>query len=337
MSAPLSPGKAVVLERVRKSYGPVEVLRDFSLEITAGSFCTLLGASGSGKTTLLKLIAGFETLDGGAIQIGGRDVSHVPVNRRNIGMVFQNYALFPHMSVRDNVAFGLEMRRVPKAEAAPRITEALAMVGLEGLERRAPRELSGGQQQRVALARALVIRPDILLMDEPLGALDKTLRASLQRQIKQLQARLGVTIIFVTHDQEEALHMSDLIVVLEKGRIEQAGTPQELYRRPANRFVASFLGECNILTLDGTPHGIRPEKLRLGAMASTLPHRREGVVSELTFLGPHLRVTADTAEGPLTALTDADHATACRLGERILLGFSGEDAMPLADSPNATP
>jgi ABC-type Fe3+/spermidine/putrescine transport system ATPase subunit len=323
-------GQSVQLDCVRKAYGRTVVLRDFSLEIPAGRFCTLLGASGSGKTTLLKLIAGFETLDSGAIRIGGRDVSRTPVNRRNIGMVFQNYALFPHMSVRDNVAFGLDMRRVPKPEAAARVAEAMAMVGLDGFGARYPRELSGGQQQRVALARALVIRPDILLMDEPLGALDKNLRASLQSEIKRLQARLGVTIVFVTHDQEEALHMSDLIVVLERGTIEQVGTPRELYQRPANRFVASFLGECNYLTLGGVPHGIRPEKLRIGAAAAMATHRREGIVEELTFLGTGLRIMTDTPDGQLIALVPVDAASgALAVGQGLTLGFETADAMPM--------
>jgi ABC-type Fe3+/spermidine/putrescine transport system ATPase subunit len=331
MSQPTPPrGQSVQLDRVSKSYGRAEVLRDFTLEIPGGAFCTLLGASGSGKTTLLKLIAGFETLDGGAIRIGGRDVSRTPVNRRNIGMVFQNYALFPHMSVRDNVAFGLDMRRVPKPEASGRVAEAMAMVGLDGFGARYPRELSGGQQQRVALARALVIRPDILLMDEPLGALDKNLRASLQSEIKRLQARLGVTIVFVTHDQEEALHMSDLIVVLERGVIEQVGTPRELYQRPANRFVASFLGECNYLALDGVEHGVRPEKLRIGTAAGDAAYQRQGTIEELTFLGTGLRVLARTSDGPLVALAPVDAASsALAVGNPLTLGFDARDAMPL--------
>jgi ABC-type Fe3+/spermidine/putrescine transport system ATPase subunit len=332
MSDTPSPrGQSVQLDCVGKSYGRAEVLKDFSLDIPGGSFCTLLGASGSGKTTLLKLIAGFEAMDGGAIRIGGRDVSRVPVNRRNIGMVFQNYALFPHMSVQDNVAFGLDMRRVPKAEVEQRVAETLVMVGLDTLDTRYPRELSGGQQQRVALARALVIRPDILLMDEPLGALDKNLRASLQSQIKQLQSRLGITIVFVTHDQEEALHMSDMIVVLERGRIEQVGSPRDLYQQPVNRFVASFLGECNYIQLGGRPHGVRPEKLRIGASASAATHQLSGTVEELTFLGANLRIVAKTAEGNMVALAAADASTAAlAAGQPLLFGFMAEDAMPMA-------
>ncbi|MFC0407067.1 ABC transporter ATP-binding protein [Roseomonas elaeocarpi] len=315
-------GQSVEIDRVRKSYGPTQILRDFSLAVPGGSFCTLLGASGSGKTTLLKLIAGFEVLDGGAIRLGGRDISHVPVNRRNIGMVFQNYALFPHMSVQDNVAFGLSMRRVPKAEAAARVAEALEMVGLAPLAGRYPRQLSGGQQQRVALARALVIRPDLLLMDEPLGALDKNLRSSLQSEIKRLQARLGVTILFVTHDQEEALHMSDLIVVLDAGRIEQVGSPQALYRRPANRFVASFLGDCNFVELEGRTLAVRPEDVMLGKNIHDGMHRRSATVEEATFLGSHLRVTLRSGNDRIVALAPfGEYEGAFSSGSHLEMGF----------------
>ena len=328
--APKPPGQSLEIDRVRKSYGPTQILRDFSLDVPGGSFCTLLGASGSGKTTLLKLIAGFETLDGGAIRLGGRDIGQVPVNRRNIGMVFQNYALFPHMSVRDNVAFGLSMRRVARAETAARVAEALEMVGLAPLAGRYPRQLSGGQQQRVALARALVIRPDLLLMDEPLGALDKNLRASLQSEIKRLQTRLGVTIVFVTHDQEEALHMSDLIVVLDGGRIEQVGSPQALYRRPANRFVASFLGDCNFVERDGRTFAVRPEELMLGPRVSDGMHRAAGVVEEATFLGAHLRVVVRSGGERLVALVPAAaEKPDLTVGRQVELGFAPADVTSL--------
>jgi putative spermidine/putrescine transport system ATP-binding protein len=239
--------QSVELKGIAKRYGGVVAAEDVDLTIAAGAFCTLLGPSGSGKTTLLKLIAGFEPPSAGKIAIGGNDMADVPVAKRNIGMVFQNYALFPNMTVAGNVAFPLEARRLARAEIDTRVKDALALVSLEGLGERYPRQLSGGQQQRVALARALVFNPDILLMDEPLGALDKNLRASIQLEIKRLHRRLGVTVVYVTHDQEEALYLSDRIVVLERGRVAQEGTPEDVYERPATRFVATFLGDCNLV------------------------------------------------------------------------------------------
>jgi ABC-type Fe3+/spermidine/putrescine transport system ATPase subunit len=252
----------------------------------------------------------------------------VPVARRNIGMVFQNYALFPHMTVAGNVAFGLEMRRVGRAEVLRRVSEALALVGLEGLGDRYPRQLSGGQQQRVALARALVIRPDILLMDEPLGALDKSLRQGLQLQLKELQARLGVTIIFVTHDQEEALHLSDRIVLLNAGRIEQAGTPRELYLRPRNRFVATFLGECNCLEEKGRGYGVRPEKLKVGTPPGPGWQRLDAVVTDTIFLGSSIRVGLAQGKTRLVALVPVgDGGVILAPGQRVELTFAETDAM----------
>jgi putative spermidine/putrescine transport system ATP-binding protein len=324
-------GKSILLQRIDKSYGSTSVLRGFDLTIPAGRFCTLLGASGSGKTTLLKLIAGFEKPDGGSIEIDGRKMDGVPVARRNMGMVFQNYALFPHMRVRANVAFGLDMRRVPRAESEARVQECLALVGLAEHADRHPRELSGGQQQRVALARALVIRPDILLMDEPLGALDKNLRRSLQLELKQLQSRLGVTVVFVTHDQEEALHMSDMIVLLNQGRIEQAGSPRDLYHHPASRFAATFLGECNCRGTGPEMHGVRPEKLRLGAAASGAEHRVQGEITDITFLGNGLRVTLQSQGEALVALTPSDAANlAFQVGQTVMAGYDTADAMPFS-------
>jgi ABC-type Fe3+/spermidine/putrescine transport system ATPase subunit len=322
-------GKSVRLARVSKSYGVTRVLHDFDLDVPAGSFCTLLGASGSGKTTILKLIAGFEDLDFGSIHIGERDMGGVPVARRNIGMVFQNYALFPHMTVAGNIAFGLEMRRVGRAEASRRVGEALALVGLEEFGDRYPRQLSGGQQQRVALARALVIGPDILLMDEPLGALDKNLRQGLQIQLKQLQARLGVTIVFVTHDQEEALHLSDRIVLLNKGRIEQQGTPRDLYLKPRNRFVASFLGECNCFEVDGRMLGVRPEKLRLSNSLDTRAHRFEAIVTDVVFLGSGMRIGLKRGDALLAALVSIEEGGGVAPGQTLELSYAARDAMPL--------
>ena len=238
------------LERLRKSYGEVVAVADLSLEVNEGELVVLLGPSGCGKTTTLRMVAGFVEASEGRIVLGGRDITELPPYRRNCGLVFQNYALFPHLTVFENVAFGLRMRREPEAEIARRVGEALALVRLESFGERMPRQLSGGQQQRVALARALVIQPDILLLDEPLSNLDAKLRQEVRLEIRQLQRKLGLTTMLVTHDQEEALALADRLVVMEHGAIQQVGTQRELYERPANRFVAGFVGRTNFI--DGT-------------------------------------------------------------------------------------
>ncbi len=235
----------VELRGLDKRYGRVVALDGVSLAFADGEFFGLLGPSGSGKTTLLRAIAGFVEPDGGEIRLDGKDLRRTPVHRRDIGMVFQNYALFPHMSVFDNVAFGLAVRRVGRAETRRRVEEMLALVRLSGLDQRRPRQLSGGQQQRVALARALITRPRVLLLDEPLGALDKRLRQEMQIELRQIQRRVGITTIFVTHDQEEALTLSDRIAILNEGRVVQVGAPAEVYERPATAFAANFLGDAN--------------------------------------------------------------------------------------------
>ena len=231
------------IEGASKSFGEVAALADVSLGVSAGEFVTILGPSGSGKTTLLKVIAGFETADTGRILVDGADVTDLDPAQRNIGMVFQNYALFPHMSVARNVAYPLAMRRMAKAEIDRRVAEALDMVELAGMAERLPKQLSGGQQQRVALARATVFQPRLLLLDEPFGALDRKLREQMQLEVRRLQRRLGLTTLFITHDQEEALVMSDRIAVMDKGRLQQVGLPHEIYEAPANPFIADFIGE----------------------------------------------------------------------------------------------
>lgn len=240
-------GIAVRFDAVLKRFGEVVALHEVSLPIRRGEFMTLLGPSGCGKTTLLNLVAGFFSPDGGKILVDGELVNDVPTYKREIGMMFQNYALFPHMTVAANVAYGLKMRRLPKDEITRRVRDALALVKLTGFEDRKPRQLSGGQQQRVALARALVINPKVLLLDEPFSALDKNLRASMQVELREIQRKLGVTTIFVTHDQSEALSLSDRIAVMSEGRIRQVGPPVEIYARPCERFVASFVGDANVL------------------------------------------------------------------------------------------
>ncbi|HTR88288.1 MAG TPA: ABC transporter ATP-binding protein [Reyranella sp.] len=240
------PSGELRVEGVSKRFGDVLALDRVSLDIARGELLTILGPSGSGKTTLLKIVAGFERPDGGAVKVDGADITSLPPARRDIGMVFQNYALFPHLTVSGNVAFPLEMRGVPKAEIDRRVGEALAMVELAGYGQRLPKQLSGGQQQRVALARAIVFNPRLLLLDEPFGALDRKLRETMQLEVRRLQRRLGLTTIFITHDQEEALVLSDRIAVMNKGAIQQVAGTTEIYERPANDFVADFVGESNI-------------------------------------------------------------------------------------------
>jgi spermidine/putrescine transport system ATP-binding protein len=237
----------VEFARVTRRFGAFAAVDDLTLRIRAGEFITLLGPSGCGKTTLLRIASGFETPDAGAVLLEGRDVTRVPPYRRDVNQVFQSYALFPHLTVRQNIGFGLRMKRVPRAEAKHRVEEVIALVSLAGMEDRKPHQLSGGQKQRVALARAIVCRPKVLLLDEPLAALDAKLRRSMQVELKRLQQRLGITFVFVTHDQEEALTMSDRIAVMDRGRIEQVGDAADVYNRPRTAFVAGFIGQANLL------------------------------------------------------------------------------------------
>ncbi|WP_437813364.1 ABC transporter ATP-binding protein [Sorangium sp. So ce1078] len=237
----------VELRAVTKRFGSFHAVSEVDLEIKAGEFITLLGPSGCGKTTLLRMISGFETPTSGAVLLEGKDVTHEPPYRRDVNQVFQSYALFPHMTVQENISFGLRMKKVPRQEMAERVRAAVAMVSLGGMEQRKPSQLSGGQRQRVALARAIVCRPKVLLLDEPLSALDAKLRHAMQVELKELQKKLGITFVFVTHDQEEALTMSDRIAVINKGRIEQLGDASQIYHRPKTTFVANFIGQANIL------------------------------------------------------------------------------------------
>ena len=261
---------------LRKSYGAVTAVDGVDLEIARGEFFTMLGPSGSGKTTTLRMIAGFERPDEGTIELAGQDVSSLPPFDRDVNTVFQDYALFPHMTVQENVEYGLRVKKVPKDERRQKATEALAMVRLEGYGDRKPGQLSGGQRQRVALARAIVNTPRALLLDEPLGALDLKLRQELQIELKQIQQELGMTFIYVTHDQEEALTMSDRIAVFNQGKIEQVGTPAEMYEHPATPFVAGFIGTSNILERGGRTFTVRPEKIRLSVSDDVGGRRRAG-------------------------------------------------------------
>jgi putative spermidine/putrescine transport system ATP-binding protein/spermidine/putrescine transport system ATP-binding protein len=301
---------AVALDGVTKRFGKTTALDDVSLMVRRGELMTLLGPSGCGKTTLLNLVAGFLIPDSGEIAIAGRRMTDVAAYRREIGIMFQNYALFPHMSVAANVGYGLRMRRIAKAEIARRVGEALALVKLAGLEDRKPRQLSGGQQQRVALARALVIRPQVLLLDEPFSALDRNLRASMQVELKEIQRKLGVTAIFVTHDQSEALSLSDRIAVIADGRIRQLDTPDEIYRHPLDRFVASFIGDANVLRarlerIDGAVATVVLGAARATVPARTLQGAAVGNSVDLFIRPEELRVADNEAAAAVHGLVAA--------------------------------
>ncbi len=324
----------ISFQKVTKEYGALRVVEDLDLDIARGEFVSLLGPSGSGKTTLLMMLAGFENVTGGSILLDGQKINDLPPYKRDMGVVFQSYALFPHMSVAKNVAFPLDMRGAPKAETADRVAKALDMVQLGHLADRRPGQLSGGQQQRVALARCLVFEPRVVLMDEPLGALDKQLREQMQLDIRDLHHRLGLTIIFVTHDQDEALTMSDRIAVFDEGVIQQCASPRELYDHPANRFVAEFIGETNLLEgkickisgemltfalPDGTEfqaHGmpgfgvgdaallsLRPERIELNHAEQTPEGQNslKGQITDTVYQGDHLRVDIKTSAGRFIA------------------------------------
>jgi putative spermidine/putrescine transport system ATP-binding protein len=270
-----------------KRYGDVRAVDGVDLDIARGEFFTLLGPSGSGKTTTLRLIAGFELPDAGRVELAGREVAALPPYRRDVNTVFQDYALFPHMTVGENVAYGLRIRKVARAERRRRAEEALALVRLEGLADRKPAQLSGGQRQRVALARAIVNQPRVLLLDEPLGALDLKLRQEMQLELKRIQQEVGITFVYVTHDQEEALTMSDRLAVFNQGRIEQVGAPAEVYEQPRSEFIAGFVGVSNVLDRDGRRFTVRPEKIRLlrdGEPPDGL-HVEEGTIEDASYAG----------------------------------------------------
>ncbi|HET7678193.1 MAG TPA: ABC transporter ATP-binding protein [Candidatus Limnocylindrales bacterium] len=323
---------AVHLERVSKHYGDVVAVDGIDLDIAAGEFFSLLGPSGSGKTTTLRMIAGFETPTAGRILLGGADVTGRPPYERDVNTVFQDYALFPHMSVGENVAYGLMIRHVPRAERERRVREALRMVRLEGLERRRPSQLSGGQRQRVALARALINQPAVLLLDEPLGALDLKLRQEMQIELKAIQQRVGITFVYVTHDQEEALAMSDRLAVFDHGRIEQVGSPAEVYERPATAFVAGFVGTSNLLSgasaraivgREGT-FTVRPEKIRLAELAEApgpSDVAADGRILDVVYLGPDTRFVVGLEEGAQLIVIRQNVAT------------SSMEALALKDTP----
>ena len=363
----VEPDAAYVrFDNVQKSYdGVTLVVKNLQLDIAKGEFLTMLGPSGSGKTTCLMMLAGFEPATHGEIFLNSRPINNVAPHKRGIGMVFQNYALFPHMSVEENLLFPLEVRRMPRDEAHRRVEKALEMVELSGFGGRRPAQLSGGQQQRVAVARALVFEPDLVLMDEPLGALDKQLREQMQYEIKHIHENLGVTVVYVTHDQSEALTMSDRIAVFDDGIIQQLSTPDELYERPQNSFVAQFIGENNTLhgmvlelrngecrvALDGggevsavpvntggmnarTTLSLRPERVTVGPRNGTLANVFPARVEELIYLGDHIRTrfTVCGHDDFIVKIPNSAVHARLREGETIDIGWNAEDCRALDPS-----
>ena len=316
-----TPAPIVRLASVRKAYKDVVAVDQVDLDVAPGEFFTLLGPSGSGKTTTLRLIAGFEKPDRGVIELDGKDVTALPPFERNVNTVFQDYALFPHLTVAGNIAYGLESRAVPRRDIDVRVQEALRMVRLESYGARRPGQLSGGQRQRVGLARAIVNRPAVLLLDEPLGALDLKLRQEMQSELKRIQAEVGITFLYVTHDQEEALTMSDRIAIFNQGRIVQIGTPGEIYERPVNEFVASFIGTSNILVRGGKRLLLRPEKIHIASAGSAFGesglHLEEGRLLETIYVGMFTRYRVALKDGAeVTVVRQNMDRSASPLGEQ---------------------
>lgn len=354
------PESILRLESVRKSYGAFQILKSLDLEAVDGEFLSLLGPSGCGKTTTLRIIAGFERPDAGVVTLGGQDITVLPPNKRDVSTVFQDYSLFPHMTVAENVAFGLVERKIPKTDIADRVSVMLDMVRLGDFASRKPAQLSGGQKQRVALARSLVVRPRILLLDEPLGALDLKLRKTMQLELRSFQRRLGITFIYVTHDQEEALTMSDRIVVMKGGEIQQIGGARAIYNQPANRFVADFIGETTLIdgvvsTIDGglvqvdTPSGpikveangrrkvargqrccvsVRPEKVRIGDGGA---NGFDALVETVTFRGSAVEYGLQLQQGQTLRASGPATASNAKAGDRVKVGWNTSDAVLLED------
>ncbi|WP_349828943.1 ABC transporter ATP-binding protein [Brevibacterium litoralis] len=350
-------GAGLQLTDVTKTFGDFTAIRDISLSIEPGEFVTFLGPSGSGKTTTLNCIAGFEDVTHGEVTLGGKPLTHTPIHKRNIGMVFQGYALFPHMSVEKNVAYPLKQRKLPKSEVKAATEKALETVGLTQFRHRLPAQLSGGQRQRVALARAICFRPPLLLMDEPLSALDKALREQLQQEIRRIHREIGTTVVFVTHDQDEALALSDRIVVFDKGRIQQIGTPRELYQDPVNEFVSGFVGESVTLAGDFDGSGftaagvsmpftpdeawsgaatlmVRPENVFIAADATRLDEvgvevRTDAVIEDITYVGNSVKYRVTTVSGEGIVRAEDTGAFVGGVGDTVMIGWKAENTKVL--------
>ncbi|KJB88645.1 spermidine/putrescine ABC transporter ATP-binding protein [Paenibacillus sp. E194] len=314
----------IELVNVEKHFAGQPVVHPLSLTIGEGEFLTLLGPSGCGKTTILRMIAGFEQPSSGHIRLDGEDVTNLPPNKRNLNLVFQHYALFPHMTVEQNIQFGLKMKKIPQAEQRKRIDEAIRLTQLTALAKRYPHQLSGGQQQRVAIARAIANKPKVLLLDEPLGALDLQLRKNLQAELKQLQRSLGITFVYVTHDQEEAMMMSDRIVIMNNGRVEQIDSPKNIYERPETLFAATFVGENNVFHEENL-FTVRPEKIHVTADVECAP--RTGIIQDIVYLGNihKLIVHLDNDQTNVSVVLDFKDERTWEIGQHIGVSWSKQD------------
>ena len=317
------------LQQIRKSFANTEVLKGVDLEAGHGEFITLLGASGCGKTTTLRIIAGLELPDSGQVILEGRDITDWEPNKRDVNTVFQNYALFPHMNVADNVGYGLKIRKVPKVQIAERVERALRLVQLEEYGKRMPDQLSGGQKQRIAIARAVINEPKVLLLDEPLGALDLKLRRQMQLELKRLQKQLGITFIYITHDQEEAINMSDRIGVMHEGILEQLGTPNEVYYQPQTSYVADFVGNANILHKNGETFAIRSENILMNGEAVCT---QEAVVVEKSFAGGQLRILFRLPDGQTLTASRYGIDNDLQPGQQVKIGWDAKDAVKVIDN-----
>jgi spermidine/putrescine transport system ATP-binding protein len=324
----LEENALLVLQGIKKSFGAATVLREIDLSVQKGEFITILGASGCGKTTLLRIIAGLEEADEGRIIFDGRDINAVEPHKRNVRMVFQNYALFPHMDVEHNVAYSLKLMRMDAPRIKREVAEVLDLVRLSGFEKRMPNELSGGQKQRVAVARALVNRPPMLLLDEPLGALDLQLRRQMQLELKRLQEQLGITFIYITHDQEEALSMSDRIAVMRNGLFEQVGTAQDIYRRPATSYVARFVGNANVIKTEQGCLAIRSEHVEFAPDGEGEPARIIG----RSFTGGQIRLTAVLKSGGEITAVQKGMDSILQNGMEVKVSWAGENAIRVEDT-----
>ena len=335
------------LRNIKKSFGSTSVLKGIDLDVAQGEFITLLGASGCGKTTIIRIIAGLETPDEGQVLLDGQDITDLTPEKRNVNTIFQNYALFPHMNVADNISYGLKIRKVPKAERRARAEQMLDLVQMSGRADRKVSALSGGQKQRVAIARAVINEPKVLLLDEPLGALDLKLRREMQLELKRMQKKLGITFIYITHDQEEAINMSDRIAVMHEGLFEQIGTPDEVYYRPKTSYVANFVGNANIFRENGKTFAIRSENVQItektgvtedaavfsaGAPGMSAPVRpRPAKVLEKSFAGGQLRIEFELPDGQHVVASRSGINSQLEAGQETVIGWSEENAVEVVD------
>lgn len=321
-------GNILRLENIYKTFDSTPVLKGIHLDVEEGEFITLLGSSGCGKTTTLRIIAGLEQADKGRVWLNGEDITDLAPNKRNVNTVFQNYALFPHMSVAENIGYGLKIRKAPKAEITEKVEKMLRLVQLEGFGERMPDQLSGGQRQRVAIARAVINEPGVLLLDEPLGALDLKLRRQMQQELKRIQKQLGITFIYITHDQEEAINMSDRIAVMREGRFEQIGTPNEIYYHPQTSYVASFVGDANIYREAGKTYAIRAENVLMDGEEACV---MEAVIREKSFAGGQLRIVFELKDGQQITANRYGIDVDRKVGETIKVGWNKEQAVLVQD------